>query len=99
METNFNDDYLDEKAEFIHALANPIRLKILEIIGNEKVCVNDISKILQIRQPNISQHLNILRNAGILKKKREGKTICYTIIKSGVRNLLKDIDNILNSKE
>ncbi len=95
MEVKFDEDYLEEKAEFIHALANPIRLKILQIIGKEKVCVNDISKILKIRQPNISQHLNILRNSGILKKKREGKTICYTIIRPGVMELLDDIDKIL----
>ncbi len=98
MNIKFDDDYLDKKAEFIHALANPIRLKIISIIGNEKVCVSDISKILKIRQPNISQHLNILRNVGILKKKREGKTICYTLIYPKVLELLDYIDKILEEK-
>ena len=66
----FDEEYLEDKAEFIYALANPVRLKILSLLENKKLCVSDLSVAIGIKQPNISQHLNALRQAGIIKRKR-----------------------------
>jgi len=95
MKKVFDDDYLETKAEFLHALANPVRLKILILLENKKVCVNDLSTAMNIKQPNISQHLNILKNANIIKKKRKGKTICYYVIVPKIYDILNTIDSSL----
>ncbi len=55
-------------------------------------CVSDLSNTMQIKQPNISQHLNILRNAGIIKKQRTGKSICYRVVIPKVYDILNSID-------
>lgn len=97
MNKEFDENYFEEKSAFLHALAHPVRLKILEIIKDSKACVGDISAIMKIKQPNISQHLNILKNAGILKKQRNGKMIYYEIIVLKVINVLKEIDGAMRN--
>ena len=95
MKKIFEEDFLENKSEFLHALANPIRLMILSLLEDKEVCVSDLSNEMKVKQPNISQHLNILRNAGIIKKKRKGKTICYSVVIPKVYDILKNVDNML----
>lgn len=95
MKKIFDEDYLEKKSEFLHALANPVRLMILTLLENKEVCVNDLSNTMKIKQPNISQHLNILKNAGIIKKKRKGKSIYYQVIIPKVFDILEEIDGEL----
>lgn len=97
MSNEFNNDYFEEKSEFLHAMAHPVRLKILDILGSKKACVSEISEMMNTKQPNISQHLNILRNARIIKKERDGKMIFYKIIEPNLRSVLKDLDTIMQS--
>ena len=60
-------------ARILKAIAHPVRLQIIhELSVDERVCVSDLSERLKVRQPTISQSLNILRNAGIVDCQREG---------------------------
>ncbi len=95
MKKEFDEDYLERKAEFLRALGGTMRLKLLDIIGTKKVCVGEIMKQLNVPQPNISQHLTILRNAGILSKKREGRAVCYKITNPKILDLVKSVDELL----
>ena len=95
MKKTFDEDYLETKAEFLHALANPVRLKILSLLENKEVCVSDLSDDMSIKQPNISQHLNILRNASIIKKKRKGKSIYYRVVIPKIHDILNSVDSSL----
>jgi len=95
MKKEFDEDYLECKAEFLRALGGTMRLKLLDIIGTKKVCVGEIMKQLNVPQPNISQHLTILKNAGILLKKREGRAVCYKITNPKILDLLKSVDDLL----
>ncbi len=70
---------LEELAEFLKALAHPIRLKIISMLIDSKQCVKNLSEILGASQPNISQHLTILRNKGIVGCRRDGSIVCYYI--------------------
>ncbi len=92
MKKEYDEDFIEKKAEFIKALGGSMRLKLLDIIGTKKVCVGEIIEILKIPQPNISQHLSILKNAGILRKKREGRSVCYEITNPKIFDLVKSID-------
>jgi len=74
-----NEGTLVDIAEFLKALGHPIRLKIVELLIEHKQCVKNLGDVLGIPQPNISQHLAILRSKGIVGWKREGPIICYFI--------------------
>jgi DNA-binding transcriptional ArsR family regulator len=60
-------------------IAHPARLAILLSIGNEEACVCHLEALLGKRQAYISQHLMALRDAGILRTRREGKFIFYRL--------------------
>ena len=71
---------LNEKAKVFALLGNEVRLKMMTIfLQIERVCVCDLSDILQMNQSPISQHLRKLKDAGLLENKREGMTIFYFI--------------------
>jgi ArsR family transcriptional regulator len=64
-------------AQVFKALAHPIRLLIVEKLLEEEKCVNDIHDLVDVSQPNISQHLNILRFSGIVDFRQKGNLRCY----------------------
>ncbi len=76
----FNNEKLQLSCEIVRALAHPLRLKILEFIDrNRRINVNKIYNTLKIEQSITSQHLRILRMAGLVKAERDGKFIHYTV--------------------
>lgn len=64
---------------FFRALADPTRLRIINLIGDQEVCVCFFVEILKTNQPKISRHLAYLRRAGIVASRREGIWIHYRI--------------------
>jgi len=66
-------------ALFFRALADRTRLRLLNLIGDQEVCVCFFVEILGTNQPKISRHLAYLRRAGIVKTRREGKWMHYCI--------------------
>ncbi|MFN3870384.1 MAG: ArsR/SmtB family transcription factor [Aquificaceae bacterium] len=74
-----SEERLEEWAEFLKALAHPIRLKIISVLIESRQCVKNLSELLQTSQPNVSQHLGVLRSKGILGCKRDGSIVCYYI--------------------
>ncbi|MCD6412798.1 MAG: winged helix-turn-helix transcriptional regulator [Elusimicrobia bacterium] len=59
------------------ALSHPVRLMIVDELLTNKKCVTEIKDLLKVRQPNISQHLLILRMNGIVDYEQAGKMKCY----------------------
>ncbi len=68
---------LKEKAQIFKALAHPIRLYIVEVLLSGERCVNDIKDLFEATQPNISQHLNILKYTGIVDYRQDKNLRCY----------------------
>ncbi len=66
-----------ETSAFLKIIAHETRLLILEELSKGMKCVHDIEEILDVRQPNISQHLTILRHGGLVSFNRKGKKRCY----------------------
>lgn len=60
-------------------LTNPERLKILCVLADRELNVQQIQQVTQIRQPTLSQQLTVLRKARIVSTRREGKHIFYSI--------------------
>ncbi|AIY89032.1 MULTISPECIES: ArsR/SmtB family transcription factor [unclassified Thermotoga] len=65
--------------ELFHILSNETRLKILTLLLEKEMCVCQILASTGTTQPNISQHLNILKNHGIVKSRREDSFVYYSI--------------------
>jgi DNA-binding transcriptional ArsR family regulator/YHS domain-containing protein len=67
------------QAEMCKALAHPKRLEIVHLLRDQSMFVSDIYEMLDLPQANISQHLMILREAGIVASTRNGKQIEYSL--------------------
>jgi ArsR family transcriptional regulator, arsenate/arsenite/antimonite-responsive transcriptional repressor len=65
---------------FFKALADQTRLRLLNLMGEDEICVCFLVEGLKTHQPKISRHLAYLRKAGVVAARREGKWIHYRII-------------------
>ncbi len=91
-----DNDRLQVSVEILRALAHPLRMQILEFIDqNEEINVNKIYNTLKLEQSITSQHLRILRLAGIVETSRNGKFIYYKIDYSKVRHVVSSINRFL----
>ncbi|NNC94367.1 MAG: helix-turn-helix transcriptional regulator [Chitinophagales bacterium] len=71
---------LDYASDVMRAIAHPLRLKIIEFIDkNKKINVNKIYNTLRLEQSITSQHLRIMRDAGVVLADRNGKFIYYSL--------------------
>uniref|UniRef100_C6E9I5 Transcriptional regulator, ArsR family n=1 Tax=Geobacter sp. (strain M21) TaxID=443144 RepID=C6E9I5_GEOSM len=75
MDTNISFEW----AELLKAMAHPTRLQIVAELLKGTRCVNDIQEILPASQANISQHLTVLRNAGVVSFTQDGSQRCYFV--------------------
>jgi DNA-binding transcriptional ArsR family regulator len=78
----------DAAARELKALAHPARLRILARLRNGECCANEAMKCLRISQPNTSQHLKALKDAGLIAGRRDGTKICYRLADDRITNIL-----------
>ena len=81
-------DLADRAALLAQALGHPVRLQILEILGKDGAYFMHIANMLGRPQANLSQHLSILREVGLVHAEREGMTVFYRLSPSGLAVLL-----------
>jgi len=81
----------EKVSETLKALAHPARFKIVVGLLKDECNVAKIQRVLGLPQSTISQHLRILRNAGIIKGRREGTKTCYRVIDVMVRKIVEII--------
>jgi len=71
---------LENVAELLRIIGHPIRLKILQLLKqNGEMCVCELLPLLEVSQPNLSQHLSILRLSGLVENNKVGNTIRYRL--------------------
>jgi DNA-binding transcriptional ArsR family regulator len=73
-----NDPSIDT-VEFAKALADETRQKIMALCCCRQMCVTDIVEALDVSQPTVSHHLNVLKNARLVSVERRGKQILYEL--------------------
>ncbi len=94
-----NYNKLRKSALVLRALNHELRQDIIELLNNEgELNVTDIYVRLRIEQSVASQHLAILRKAGIVETNRNGKFINYSINKERLNEIADFIDNILTNQ-
>jgi len=80
-----------ECAKIFKALAHPARVRLLHRLMDNECCVSEVEKCLGISQPNVSQHLKILKEAGLIAGTRRKTKICYKIADGRIPRMLKSI--------
>jgi ArsR family transcriptional regulator, arsenate/arsenite/antimonite-responsive transcriptional repressor len=85
---------------FFKALADRTRLKLINLMGDDEVCVCFFVEVLKTNQPKISRHLAYLRRAGVVAARREGKWIHYRIVEPPdprAANIFREVRNWLET--
>ena len=99
MEEILKDNSTDEQAMLFAALADPTRLKLLQILCRQNPpgcrCVNNLSQLLGVTQPAISQHLRVLKSVGLVTGERRGFRIHYTIDPRGLKRYQEAFSSVL----
>jgi ArsR family transcriptional regulator, zinc-responsive transcriptional repressor len=81
---------LEEAAELLRALGNPIRLGIVTELAAEARCVHELVELTGASQPLVSQHLRVLRGAQLIIGERRGREIVYRLADHHVSHIAAD---------
>jgi DNA-binding transcriptional ArsR family regulator len=94
---------IDEQATLFGVLADPTRLKLLNLLARQReqnaLCVNALAYQLGVTQSAVSQHLRILKSAGLVKGERRGYRIHYFLNQEKLIQAQNQISNALKLKE
>jgi DNA-binding transcriptional ArsR family regulator len=72
-------EHIEQAARALKSISHPLRLKILCVIGDQEACVQEIVQAVGTSQSNISQHLAILREKGVLIARKESNRVYYRV--------------------
>ena len=75
----------DKCVDFCKALCDSTRQKIMEMLREQEMCVGDIADAFHLSQPTISHHLNILKGANVVKSRKEGKQVYYSLNQDNIQ--------------
>jgi DNA-binding transcriptional ArsR family regulator len=85
------DDLAGLIARRFRALGDPMRIKVLDRLRDGEQSVNDLAAALDAAQQNVSKHLAVLADAGILARRRNGNHVYYRIVDDGVLGLCDQV--------
>jgi DNA-binding transcriptional ArsR family regulator len=83
------------KAEFFKTLGHPARIRVLELLSERERAVGDMLPEVGVEATNLSQHLAVLRRAGLVTFRKEGSTVYYSLTSPEVAELLAVARRIL----
>jgi ArsR family transcriptional regulator len=73
------EEHIEQASRALKAMSHPLRLKILCMLGDQEVSVQDIVECVGTSQSNISQHLAILREKGVLRTRKDANRVYYRV--------------------
>lgn len=83
-------DAFEGAGELLRALSAPIRLAIVSELAQGERCVHELVEQLGAPQPLVSQHLRVLRGAGVVRGSRRGREIAYALVDEHVAHIVAD---------
>lgn len=83
-----DDETLYDLADFFRIFADSTRIKILYALFESEMCVYDIAQLLNMTQSAISHQLRALKQSKLVKYRREGKTVLYSLADGHVRTIM-----------
>lgn len=81
----------EQKVKVFKAFGDEIRLRILSLLQTREMCVCEILVALELTQPTASHHLAILEQAGLVKKRKEGKWVFYRVSCPGLLDSFRKV--------
>jgi len=86
-----DNDYILEAAETFKSLSDSTRLRIVLVLQENELCVHDLAEIIQTSESNASHQLRLLRSMNIVKYRRAGKRVFYSIDDEHISHLVDDM--------
>lgn len=93
-----NREIFERQAVICKAFANPIRLEMLDMLGKGEWIVGDLQQQLGISKANMSQHIAVLKAAGVIETRREGKQFYCSLTIPEVKQACQLIHNVLRAQ-
>jgi len=91
---------LKDLVKSFKAMSDPIRVRILKLLEKKRMCVCELTAVLKIGQSNVSHHLKVLKEAGLVNDKKDGLWIDYELSRGEYNRyapeILKTISKVLN---
>lgn len=88
------EDTMTRVARWCHALSDETRLQIIDRLSDGEQCVCDLTDLLETGQSRLSFHLKTLKDAGILKDRREGRWVYYSLNPEAVEGMAQFINGL-----
>lgn len=95
-----NNELYKQKAEIFKALANPVRLEVIDILLDGEKCVCEIQEALnKYEQPHISKSLSKLKSVGLIKDRRDGMNVYYSLAICCMGEFFECLNKILQGED
>lgn len=98
MNKNLSSEALGLIAERFKILSEPLRLRILHLLQDGEKSVGEVTGAIETSQPNVSKHLKILQDAGLVKRRQNGNTVYYSIADESIFTLCEVVCNSLEER-
>ena len=85
---------VDRAVSLFHALSDPIRLSIMELLRGGERCVCDLQDDLETAQSKLSFHLKVLKDAGVVSDRRDGRWVYYELRRDAFDELGEVLDEL-----
>jgi DNA-binding transcriptional ArsR family regulator len=89
----------DRLAVVMKALSSEPRLKILQLLRERSLCVNMIARKLSMKQSAVSQHLRIMKEAGVLKAEKSGYWVHYSVDRKSADRWRSAVDGLFSDRD
>ena len=99
IDDNLKEEFIYDVADFFKVFGDSTRIKLLHLLLEREMCVGDIADRLDMTQSAVSHQLRVLRQNDLVKFRKEGKTVYYSLDDSHVENVLRQgIEHIKHKK-
>jgi ArsR family transcriptional regulator len=98
MEELMEERVLELKAEILKALAQPTRLKILELLRNGEKCICEIVPAINGEQSNISRHISLMQKSHLVTTRKDGVKVMVKVKDTEIFNILDRVSKILKDR-
>lgn len=88
-------DKAQQMAEFFSALADPSRLRLMSALANRELCVCDLAAAVKVSESAVSHQLRILRSQRLVKYRREGRNVYYSLADHHIISLYQEVSEHL----
>ncbi|MGM0502727.1 MAG: ArsR/SmtB family transcription factor [Bacillota bacterium] len=89
---------IQKTADILKSLSDARRLQIVNLLSYGKMCVCDLTENIDASQPNISHHLKVLKNAGLIQSEKQGKWVYYELNQEKLGKLQEELNFIINEQ-